>query len=318
MARARVLGFAIPVLPLLAGCEKREAAPPVHFEREEWNYHGAKGSKLTSEHYSLRTTCMSKGFVDALPGFMESCWTAYEKLVPGKGTGKPCESYLFGTRRQWERFTEEFAPDRAETYKKIRSGGYSERGLTVSHYDTQRSTLSVLAHEGLHQYLDVTHGKDIPAWLNEGLACYFESFDLDADNRPAFQPERNSLRSPGLREALQGKSLIPLKEILGTHAGIEVQKRAAHVRNYYAQEWSLVVFLMRDDKGNSYRSGFRQLLDELGTEAMTRKARALMAADTNGDMSSGEAVFRAYVSDDLDGFQTEYEAYLYQFLDMKS
>src|SRR5439155_6630670 len=123
------------------------------------------------------------------------------------------------SRWEWERFTDQFAPDRAETYRRIHSGGYSERGVTVSHYSGRGPTLSILAHEGLHQYLENTRGRNIPPWLNEGLACYFESFDLDQNQRPIFTPEQNALRRTHMTDAMLNDSLIPLPEILATHAG---------------------------------------------------------------------------------------------------
>jgi hypothetical protein len=296
------------------------SSEPVEFTREDWSYGRALGSKLTSQHYVLYTTCTSKPFVDAMPGFLETCWKAYAQLVPSEELPqRRLPTYLFKTRWQWEQFTERFAPARAEIYKCIRSGGYSERGITVSHYGGRQATLSVLAHEGLHQYLEATRGRHVPAWLNEGLACYFEAFDLDPrTNRPVFKPQTNHLRTRSLRETLVSGGLIPLEEILATHAGAEVQKQARHVRSYYAQEWSLVLFLMRPGRDNPYRQGFLDLLRELGGDLMDRRARGFLAADADGKMSYGEAVFRAYVSDDLETFSEQYEAYLFKLLHLES
>lgn len=305
-------------LMALGGCQQPQGAEPVSFERADWTYRGTPGTLLTSEHYAIYTTCKSAPFVDAMPTFLESCWEAYAKLLPPtKSPDRPLETYLFQSRWQWERFTEEFTGPRAGIYKQIRSGGYSERGVTVSHYGSRRSTLSILAHEGLHQYLDVTHGKPIPAWLNEGLACYFESFDLGMDNRPIFIPERNTLRTPALRDAFSGNRLQPLDRILATDAGQEIHKRSADVLGYYAQAWSMIVFLMRPASENPYRDGFQTLLTELGTENMERRARAFMAADTEGRMSHGEAVFRSYVTDDLVRFHADYVAWLPTLLGMQ-
>lgn len=307
------------VAPLLGtACSQLSPPEPVVFKTEDWTYRGTPGKKLTSSHYVVYTTCKNERFVNALPTFLESCWDAYEELIPTQHSlEQPLPTYFFGTRWQWERFTEEFTGPRAPTYKKIRSGGFSERGVTISHYSSQRASLSILAHEGLHQYLEVTRGKNIPAWLNEGLACYFESFDVDTANRALFRPEKNTLRIPALREALVAQTLIPLREILSTNAGIAVQQSSTHVQNYYAQEWSLVLFLMRDSQDNLYRDAFRQLLNELGTEDMDRKARAYLAADTDARMSTGEAIFRAYLTEDVDGFEKQYHAYLHKLLGLK-
>jgi hypothetical protein len=301
-----------------AGCRSvMPSAPPVIYETTEWKFGTSTGSILTSEHYKIYTTCRSKPFVNAMPNFVEQCWDSYAELLPPQHLPlQPLETYLFQSRWEWERFTERFAPSRAETYKHIRSGGYSERGVTVSHYSSARSALSVLAHEGLHQYLEVTHGPNIPAWLNEGLACYFESFDLDDKNRPVFKPENNTLRIPALRETLASGKLIPLRDILSTHAGAEIQKNLSHVSTYYAQEWAIVVYLMSDPHNNPYHQGFRALLADLGEDAMDHRARGYLATDIDGSMSHGEAVFRAYISDDLERFEVSFRDFLQRFLQL--
>lgn len=279
---------------------------------------GEPGSVLTSDHYVIRTTCRHPRFVHVLPVFVETCYASYARLLSGKMTSaKRMETYLFQSRRQWERFTEQFSPRRANTYKLIRRGGYSERGITVSHYSRQASTLSILAHEGLHQYLTATGRDRIPAWINEGLACYFESFDLDLQNRPTPKPEKNALRRPALRKAVATGTLLPLREVLATNAGLAVQQRSSQVQTCYAQWWSLMVFLLRPRSENPYYSGFHELLGDLGTEAMNRRAKAYLAADTAGTLTYGEAVFRAYITEDLDRFEAAYKAYLHKLLDLK-
>lgn len=305
-------------LPALVGCGsgiiERE---PVKFTIEDWTYKGAPGQKVVSDHYEIMTTCQRKPFVSALPIFMETCYEEYRKVLPSntQPIGR-MPAYLFQRRREWERFTNDFTGPRAPTYRRIRRGGYSERGITVSFYTTQSATLSILAHEGLHQYLEATGRSQIPAWINEGLACYFEAFELDSRNRPSFVPLNNTLRRPSMREALSTETLIPLKEILGTHAGEAVHRESSHVRSYYAQEWSLVLFLLDSPATNRYAPGFKQLLEELGTENMNRKANAYLAADTEGKLSRGEAIFKAYITEDLEAFESDYRAYLHKILDL--
>lgn len=303
----------VAILPL-SGCGAKFSPKQIAYTEDTWNFKGAQGRKLTSVHYEIHSTCKNRPFVDAMPAFLETSYDAYAKLLPTTTTPhEPMKTYLFQTRWQWERFTEEFAPDRAVTYKRIRNGGYSERGITVSQYASQRSTLSTMAHEGLHQYLEMTGRSQIPAWLNEGLACYFESFDL-VNNRPVFKPELNTLRTPALREAMVSNSLLPLKDVLATNAGLAVQQKAKHVLSCYGEWWSLILFLMRPEHENVYYKGFHEMLSELGTEAMHRKAKAFLAADSDGTMSFGEAVFRAYITEDLTAFESEYHDYLQKLL----
>lgn len=296
------------------GCGPTERRDPVYFSTRDWQYKGSDGYVLRSDHYVIYSTYTRAPFVFALPGFLETCHEAYAALLPSpRSVDGPLETYLFKSRWEWERFTEAFAPVRAATYKHIRRGGYATRGVTVSQYSRQASTLSTLAHEGLHQYLEVTDRHRIPAWLNEGLACYFEAFDL-VDDRPVFRPERNTLRRPVLREAVAGGSLIPLREVLTTHAGEVIHGRSKTMQRTYAQWWSLVVFLLHDPAGRPYEPGFRKLLDELGSDTMRRRTNTTIAADTDGDLSRGEAVFRAYITDDLPAFESAYRRALPRLL----
>jgi len=292
---------------------------PVPYEQRAWDFGQVQGVELTTQHYVLRTTFKHDEFVRAIPAFQEACWKAYSELLPSPNApAEPMPTYLFRERWQWERFTENFTPARAPTYKKIRYGGYTERGVTVSHYSGRKNTLAVLAHEGLHQYLDVTHGKPIPAWLNEGLACYFEGYELDAHNRPIFTPDQNAQRANQLRESLTAGKMIPLREILGTHAGVEVHKASKHVRTYYAQMWGMMVFLLDSPVKNPYHDVFRKLLADLGSDTMTRRAQAYLAADTDGKWSYGEAVFRAYITEDLERFEADFDKYIRALLGLRS
>ncbi len=301
------MGCAQPVQP---------APPPVEFTRADWTFAGARGAEIVTPHYKVRTTCLDDRLLAALPEFLESCWSGYESIVPAaRPSGDPALCYLFQTRAQWEQFTRTFSPARARTYLLIRSGGYEERGVTVSHYDRMVTTFAVLAHEGLHQYLSVTRGGRLPAWVNEGLACYFEAYDLARSGRATFRPRDNLIRRNNLREASYNRQFFELKELLSTDAGRVVALPSARVRTYYAQAWSVVLFLLeRDPQTDPGAAGFRRLLDDLGSEHMVREARLAATRLGAPDMELGEAVFRAYVSDDLKHFQSRYEAFVAELL----
>lgn len=304
----------------VGGCAGAPAPGPIRYESKEWTYKGQQGAELRSQNYVIYTTCRRQSFVDVLPAFLENCYGAYAGLLPGSASRtEPMPTYLFQRRNEWERFTEEFAPARAETYKAIRQGGYSERGTTVSYYGTQASTLSILAHEGLHQYLEATGRHRIPAWVNEGLACYFESCKFDPTTGTALHaPESNTLRRPRLRDAVVTKTLIPLREVLATNAGHAVLENRRYVQACYGQWWSLTLFLLRPERENPYHGGYRALLAELGSDAMHRRARAYLAADNEDEVSFGEAVFRAYITEDLERFDADYQRYLNVLLDLKA
>ena len=64
----------------MGGMPGLDASGRFEHVREAWSFASAEGVKLTSDHYILYTTCTSKPFVDALPGFLETCWHAYADL----------------------------------------------------------------------------------------------------------------------------------------------------------------------------------------------------------------------------------------------
>ncbi|MCK6455345.1 MAG: DUF1570 domain-containing protein [Phycisphaerae bacterium] len=308
-----VFGFGAATL---AGCAAPHESPRprVEAERREWKYLGASGVEFVTPHYRLRTTCVHESLLRSLPEFVEACWDEYATLVPPhRELSSPAETYLFQTRGQWEHFTQKFSPLRAATYLKIRSGGYEERGVTVSHYDRMATTFSVLAHEGLHQFLSRTRGGRIPPWVNEGLACQFEAFDLDADGRPSFTPRRNLIRRNTLRDAYLTKQMFELQDLFATDAGRVVALPSPRVRAYYGQVWSLVLFLREDCREPAlqpFAAGFTRLLEELGTPRMMAAAAEAASLAGRPNMDYGEAVFRAYVTTDVAAFQQHYLAFV--------
>jgi hypothetical protein len=167
-------------------------------------------------------------------------------------------------------------------------------------------TLSLLAHEGVHQYLARCFGQPVPAWLNEGLACQFEAFNL-RQGRPVFVPRENFLRRNHLREGLSHHDMIPLERMLSTHAGDALVGRTGSSRLYYAQAWALVLLLREDDR---FKAGFARLLADAGTPRLALSVSAYRAATPDkAGRSDAEIAFRQYITDDLEAFARDYEEF---------
>lgn len=309
-------GPAILLLPGTTGCNVLAARPVVVVEREEWSFGPTPGTTLKTRHYQLHTTCTDRVFLELAPRVLESALIEYQKLIPlDAPLGDRMKIYLFASRMEWERFTRQTTGPRAATYLKIRSGGYEEGGITVLHYSRRGPTLSILAHEGLHQYLTMTGRRGVPAWLNEGLACYFEAFDLDKHDWPVFDPHANTIRRQNLREALEKNRIIPLAELLTMDAGSAVRGGEVRTQSYYAQLWGLMLYLQESPRVNPDAVNFRRLLAEIGTDQMREAGRLARTASSATDdqlISADEAVFRFYITHDLDGFESRYRAYLRQ------
>lgn len=301
---------------LLAGCGHRSESTVVLVEQREWTSSvGTQGVQLLTEHYDLRTTVRDPLLREYMPAFMEACHAEYGKLLPAHLTasGPDAEEklvvYVFGRRQEWAAFTCQFVPAQAYTYLHIHSGGYMDHPTATSVlFDIGRDkTLSLMAHEGLHQYLSRYIPRPVPAWLNEGLATQFEDFDLDGP-RPTFRPRRNLLRKNSLREALSIENgLLALPHLLATHAGEAVTTTGQSARGYYAQIWATVLF-MRESK--QYRAGFARMLEDMGSNRYRANISAYRAATPSAaGMSEGEIAFRQYITEDLEAFSASWNEF---------
>lgn len=249
-----------------------------------------------------------------LPEFMEACYREYEALMP---PARPAASrmvvYLFGTRNEWARFVSRQYPRQAHTYLHIHAGGFVDAasGDAVIHDIGRADTLSLLAHEGFHQYAYHCFDERLPAWLNEGLATQFEAFDMIRGTPPPkFDPMRNHMRKSSLRRAMNVQGgMIPLEDLLGMHAGQAVVETGLTVRAYYAQVWSMVLML-REGAGGKYENAFENLLADAGTERPRRAVETWRAENPDrASLSPGEIIFRHYITDDLGTFINDYDAF---------
>jgi len=120
---------------------------------DTWHGKYGPGLRFTTPHYEIYTTLLEPLMLRQVPGFMESAYHAYNRLVPQpiETTGK-LRIYLFADRRQWEDFTKTFAGERAEVFYKIKAGAYYLNGACVTYNIGTRRTLSALGHEGWHQF----------------------------------------------------------------------------------------------------------------------------------------------------------------------
>ncbi len=92
--------------------------------------------------------------------------------------------------------------------------------------------VSTLHHEYLHAALDSLAPRDLwPAWLNEGLAEYFERRALGRDHLDAAEDAR-------LRAAVASGAWLPLADLCGpTLAGLnQAQAEVAYLESYFAVE----------------------------------------------------------------------------------
>lgn len=300
-----------------AGCARRTegvraagAARP--YTSAAWEFDGAPGRRLLSEHYEIYTTVRDDRLVATFPELMESAYEWYQRLVPPANEARGrMPIYLFATRAQWETFTRRFAGPRAASFLRIQNGGYSERGVTAIVYVSHQTTFPLMAHEGLHQYLYCRVTPWAPAWLNEGLAVLCEGQHWEGTRLRAFDPWHAPARRNAVAEAALRNELFPLRELLETHAGRVVRLPSRLVATYYGQLWAWMLFL-REGQGGIYADRLDHLLANLASMRPGQFGGSSGAPGRRAPRSAGEAVFREYISDELDAVDREFTLFVRQ------
>ena len=291
---------------LLTGCAAQPGRKAVQFDIQPWTFGKSPGHKVVTDHYEIYTTLDHRVLLEALPDFVEAAHTHYHELLPpARDAEGRMKVYMFATRPQWEAFTKRFTGSRAAKFLRVRNGGYSERGVSVIEYVSHDVTFPLFSHEGFHQYLYHHVNTRVPPWLNEGLAVCCEGQRWGSDRLDKFDPWFNPSRRNALAEALALNRLHALRMLLETDAGRVIESSDRSVATYYAQVWALVLFL-QEGAGGKYRGSFERLLTALTQDGAEPHARAAHIWSDRSAYNFGEALFRSFISDDLDAVQQEY------------
>ncbi|MBL8862983.1 MAG: redoxin domain-containing protein [Planctomycetes bacterium] len=156
----------------------------------------------------------------------------------------------------------------AEEYKTLGgqpvewAGGHWD-GTNVVTYDARnggegglQGMLDTLFHEASHQFTSLAGGSSVPAWLNEGMASFFEGTQLLSNGKLAW-----NLVVPGrlypLVEDLRGPAPKQLADV--------IRGQVEDYRVYYPFGWGIVYHLYNaeDDDGRLlYRASMREYFQE--------------------------------------------------------
>lgn len=268
------VALALGLAGLMAGCSTPPAsepapaalATPARFtpERRPWTYQGRPGRLLVTASVELYTTTDDPRLLMRLPGFLELAQAHRLRAVtPLRGPDTPLETYVLGTRAEWEAMTRSLLREHARAYLRIERGGYAALGRGIFYDLGPRDTFTMAAHEGWHQFVQTAFADPLPVWLDEGLACYTEGFRwrVTDPDRPEFLAWANEERFDQLRAAAGTGRLMGLDELVQARPQdlIDTDQGGQAALTYYAQCWALIQFLMESDGGRR-RPGLERLL----------------------------------------------------------
>lgn len=174
----------------------------------------------------------------------------------------------------------------------------------IASWGDERTVSQVLAHEMAHHYIAYCY-PTAPAWLHEGLAAFYETIDVRADEttvgRPPYRPahlgERGARLVGGAVISSVRTRLVPPPSLLlaGSSDDFYVWDDRRQAQANYAGAWALVHYGLLGPDPDARRR-FRAFLEELTrAESDPRVAFGLVAPDAPSYAALDTAV-RSYFS----------------------
>lgn len=115
----------------------------------------------------------------------------------------------------------------------------------------------VLSHEGFHQFIGYELGQQVPIWLNEGMAQYFETSYVIGSHFYTGQVSRNKLLYA--QALIANKKAPPLAQLIQWDRATFY----ANANVAYPMSWALVYYLLNSNNDRFQQSEFRRYLQDL-------------------------------------------------------
>ncbi|MEL6498209.1 MAG: hypothetical protein AAGJ54_12440 [Planctomycetota bacterium] len=298
-------GCSTPPPEPLSRVDRSRAAPsvtaPVSSVRnvEPWKFAGTQGQTIRTDHYRIFTTATRPILVKRLPGFLEASLMHYRTSLTDAALPSPpvkLDTYVMHTRGQWASLTRALMRERAPLYLRIQRGGFAASGRGVYRdLGDLNDTFNLAAHEGWHQYTQLTFKSRLPSYLEEGIATYMEGFNWQPrqPDTPIFRPWANMERFRALRTAAQARRLLSLPELISTTPQELIHRDQDMALVWYAQVWALVHFLNEGNNGR-FNADFNRMLSDAANGTLNRSASRFQNLSESTDRST--SLFDRYFS----------------------
>ncbi len=257
---------------------------------------------FSSRFYTLHTN-LPREEAAAWASHMDAVYAEYERRFGEfrRRNASPESLYLLATR---EDYLATLSPHRIDASN---SAGMfvvqpSFAGLiTWTHERNRSTTRQTLQHEGFHQFAFSHIGQELPIWVNEGLAQYFEDGILARGKMHLGIV--NAVRHAQVLAALGEGRAIDFDRLLTMSDDTwnrELSQSPQQAGLNYAQSWSMCHFLIHAEK-NKYRPRFDQYLRLVSQGHASDRAfrQAFGAPDPTAFRAKWEGYVRALKPDTL-------------------
>ena len=197
----------------------------------------------------------------------------------------PTEVYLFDTERAMRDYVPLYQGRPAALTGYCHCGAPDEISVIVAALSQYRESTSIIYHEYTHLLMRNAL-RDVPVWLNEGLAEYFSTFNLRSNGREA----EIGAPIPNHVAALHD-DFIPLPRLLAVNRTSPLYNERTRKTIFYAEAWALTHYLLIGRPGGS--ETLNAFLSEYANGADSGPA---LEKATGLSLSAIERELRGYVS----------------------
>lgn len=214
-------------------------------------------------------------------------------------------------RARAEKATIRIVPDRKRLAELWQGGGEPPEGWwspgtnEVVTYDVRSrkgeldEMLETLFHEASHQFTTLASGGGfVPAWLNEGTACFFEGTRAMADHRVLW-PDAARGRLSTLVAALRTGGKPTARDV------VSYASPASYPVDYYAYGWGLVYFLQEYEDERTLEHVYRPVYARYSTECVKRGADPMALFE---ELALGKASPLGHA--DFDAFERDWSKWI--------
>ena len=246
---------------------------------------------FTTRHFVLRsntTDAFARDLGRKLDSYYDQLMVMLQQLLNEPVPRVRASVVLFERQDDYQRYARRNAP------QLVNNGGYYDGATRTIVTYRYNNSLQLYFHEILHSvmgevfkdhYFFRYSKPNWPIWFDEGLAEYFGSFRVEANDIRIGQ--RNRTKIAYLLNALATGSFVGLEALLTAPSD---RYSGASMNLYYAEAWGLLDFLIKNEPYNKNLSRFY----------------AAIKADADGLQS-----FKRFFGDDLEDIDRRWRAHLW-------
>ena len=228
-----------------------------------WRSYWRPTCTIETDHYQIQSTATPEQ-TRRIGEIVEITYSAYRGMFgswPGYDRAHPrLKMKLYKDREEFRRCNSSIGW--AEAFY---DGTYCQQYYS----EKERNPYHWMIHEAVHQMNSEVSHLELPKWINEGIALYFDTSQLKGGRLLLGQIDQHTypiwwVRSMTLSGDLERDTadtrVIPLAAIISGNGGPDIDRT---FNLYYIHWWSLSHFLFEAEEGK-YRQGYTRVIQTSG------------------------------------------------------